>query len=169
MHKTIIALITIAALALAGIMVARQNASEAPQKTQSLSATRCAVSLYQENPAAIGVWKNAFRLAHPEYLVYDVGSACELSDGTTLVSFSHYRGRAGVDPGQTIARFERNKTITRETKGFFCRTIGDHAAPLIMSVSDGRAVIFCSTNDAGQTREEAYELNLDLFSFQKKF
>jgi len=133
---------------------------------KELSFKSCIDSLYQDNRFQYDFWKNKFATLHPGFRsIYDAGSYCELSDGTKLISFSHFATTDPKSAGQTISLFDGNNNLIRETKGFYCKTIGDLGTPKFDSIKDSKVRLSCSSGDAGYVAKQEYELNLSNFTY----
>src|SRR2546429_71786 len=119
--KLVKSLLIVFGLTLLAVVTWFMLVHEARQKESQADATsiNCTRSLWKNDSPRYLFWKRHYALFHPEWAVlYDVGSACELTDGRTLVSFSYFRSKDPNSGGQSIALFDANNNLIRETGGF---------------------------------------------------
>ncbi len=128
----------------------------------------CDHSLYSSNRALFDSWGKKFATLHPEFFNPYLGSYCELSDGNKLLSFAYFTDKkiTTVNTGaQSVALFDKNDNLLKETKGLNCKTLGDVGAPKIQTLKDNTVVLDCSSGDAGIIITNIFLLNLSDFSF----
>lgn len=143
--------------------------------TAKVSAKSCISSLYSDDRAKYDFWKNKYGSLHSEFQMYDAGSYCLLSNGTQLVSFAYFKrggsqegGAIGPNAaGQSIALFDANNNLVRETRNLYEHTLGDLGSPRIDSVSNGKVQFSFSSGDAGVSVKQSYQMTLSDFNFTK--
>jgi len=132
---------------------------------QSISFKLCIDSLYSDDIEKYNFWEATFILLHPQLKIYDAGSYCDLTDGTKLVSFSHFASSDSISAGQTIILFDSDNNVIKETEDFYCQTIGDLGTPRFDSIDNGIVQLSCNSGDGPVALHQFYELNLDDFSY----
>jgi len=135
-------------------------------KDSQIITMNCKDDLYNSDRSQYDFWKNKFTKLHPEFrTIYDAGSYCELSDGRKLISFSHFKTTDPKSAGQTIALFDSNNNLIKETKNFYCQTLGDLGTPKLDSIDNNKVRVKCVSGDAGLVATQVYEINLNDFTY----
>jgi len=169
--KLVKSLLIVFGLTLLAVVTWFMLVHEARQKESQADATsiNCTRSLWKNDSPRYLFWKRHYALFHPEWAVlYDVGSACELTDGRTLVSFSYFRSKDPNSGGQSIALFDANNNLIRETGGFHCAEIGDIPAPILVSIEESKVVVSCDDFDANHKVRSLFDLDIVNFSWKKR-